>query len=205
MTAIRAFARLSAELRGRATLDLYGDGSKAYIGKVASYINQAGLDDRVFLRGRCDDMPEMLSHYDVGITGSRAEGFGRVTIEYLAAGLKVLATSSGANPEILTDSQGEIGAFFEYGDVEGLSRLMGKAINNPQNLAGGGTRGINRASEFTAQRNAEGVWRVYQEALASCGLVNPHEQQTPGDGDHPRPQRREIPRRDPEERADADA
>lgn len=168
LTTVRAFAALPAGLRGRAALDLYGEGSEDYIAQIRDCIDQSGLGGSVSLKGRTDDVPQVLSCYDVGIVGSRAEGFGRVTVEYLAAGLGVLATDAGANREILTDPQGEIGRFFRYGDAEGLSRLMAEAIANPGNLARG-ARGLERAREFTAHKNAEGVWQVYQEALALLG------------------------------------
>jgi len=165
LTAVRAFAALPPELRGKAALDLYGEGSEDYMSRIRDLIDQSGLKGSVSLRGRTDDVPEVLSHYDVGIVGSRAEGFGRVTVEYLAAGLDVLATDAGANREILTDSQGEIGRFFRYGDAEELSRLMAEAIAADYNLEDY-MRNTKRAGEFTAQKNAEGVWQVYEDALA---------------------------------------
>lgn len=152
LTAVRAFAALPGDVRERASLDLYGEGSGDYIGQIRDCVEKSGLSGSVSLKGRTDDVPGVLSHYDVGIVGSRAEGFGRVTVEYLAAGLDVLATDAGANREILTDPQGEIGRFFEYGDAEGLSHLMAEEIVAPENPAGGcslhpSRAGVHRAEE----------------------------------------------------------
>lgn len=48
-----------------------------------------------------ENIREKLCEYDVGINCSFAEGFGRVTVEYMAAGLAVIASNRGANGEII--------------------------------------------------------------------------------------------------------
>jgi glycosyltransferase involved in cell wall biosynthesis len=66
--------------------------------------SELGLDQRVHFLGRVPDadLPELLRAADLIVVPSRSmEGFGISTIEGLACGTPVVATDSGASPEIL--------------------------------------------------------------------------------------------------------
>lgn len=164
MTVYEAFRSLPNNLRERSYLDFYGEMSPE-AALINKRISKDGLSSRVRLLGRSSDIPQLLCRYDVGIVASRAEGFGRVTVEYLAAGLRVLASDSGANKELLTDEDGEIGEFFPVGDSSSLSKLMAGLIRKRSKNNDEMQRRIRRASAFTAELNADGIWRVYQEVL----------------------------------------
>lgn len=109
LDAVKALTHLSDAQKSSVRLDLYGDGSKSYIAEIRKTIEVSRLGGIVRLMGAANDIPNILSGYDVGLVGSRAEGFGRVTVEYMAAGLAVIATDGGANGELLRDSLGQIG------------------------------------------------------------------------------------------------
>lgn len=170
MTVARAFAALPEETRCRATLDFYGE-LNSDAERIRSFASKEGLSSRVFLRGRSNNIPQVLADYDYGIVASRAEGFGRVLVEYMAAGLGVIASDAGANREILTDERGEIARFFPVENVGVLARQMNDAILSCQKESDKQSRALRRASAFTAENNAEKVWNVYQELRESTGVV----------------------------------
>jgi glycosyltransferase involved in cell wall biosynthesis len=63
-----------------------------------------GLDEQVRFLGRVPDeqLPDLLRAADLVVVPSRSmEGFGMSTVEALACGTPVVATDSGASPEIL--------------------------------------------------------------------------------------------------------
>jgi len=65
---------------------------------------EQGLDEQVRFLGRVpdDQLPDLLRAADLVVVPSRSmEGFGMSTVEALACGTPVVATDSGANPEIL--------------------------------------------------------------------------------------------------------
>jgi glycosyltransferase involved in cell wall biosynthesis len=65
---------------------------------------EQGLDEQVRFLGRVPDeqLPDLLRAADLVVVPSRSmEGFGMSTVEALACGTPVVATDSGASPEIL--------------------------------------------------------------------------------------------------------
>ena len=73
-------------------------------------------------------MPQILQRSDVGLMLSTNEAFGRVTVEYMMQNLAVIASDTGANPEIITN--GETGLLYELGDVESLADKMKSLIED---------------------------------------------------------------------------
>ena len=78
--------------------------------------------NNITFEGYTDELSTLLKQYDVGVVCSKAEGFGLVTIEYLASGLTVVASDTGANPELLENSNN--GFLYHLGDIEELSSIL---------------------------------------------------------------------------------
>ena len=98
--AIHAAEKLSASRPVH--LDVYGYDSRATNIKVHSYVKTHGIGELVSLKNYDPDVMKSLHRYDVALVCSKAEGFGRVVIEYWAAGVPVVASNTGALPELIT-------------------------------------------------------------------------------------------------------
>ena len=72
--------------------------------------------------GYREDVCSLLHEYDCGVMCSRSEGFGRVTAEYMMAGLPVIASDTGANPELV--NEGQTGLFYRWGDTSDLAKKI---------------------------------------------------------------------------------
>jgi hypothetical protein len=59
---------------------------------------------------------------DVGITPSKREAFGRVTFEYMFAGLPVVGANSGATPELIDD--GKTGFIYSKDSASSLASKL---------------------------------------------------------------------------------
>jgi spore coat protein SA len=114
----------------------------------------ATLGGRAFLHGR-------VLNRDIGTQYAKAgifvfpslwhEPFGIPVIEAMAAGLPVVATRSGALPEIVVD--GETGFLVDRGDSGGLSAAVAKLLANPLLRAKMGAAGRERVrNSFTWDR-----------------------------------------------------
>lgn len=69
-----------------------------------------------------------LNIYDIGCTCSKAEGFGRVTVEYMLSGLCPIVSNTGANLEIVDDKIS--GIVYEKGNIQDLKEKIKYCINN---------------------------------------------------------------------------
>ena len=99
---------------------------------MSDYANQRGYLSQINFLGSINDVHERLGNYQIGLMCSRAEGFGRVTAEYMHAQLGVIASDSGANPELIQD--GVNGLLFKSGDAKSLSECILRLYNNREFL-----------------------------------------------------------------------
>ena len=161
--AIEAIKKLADE-KIYISLDIIGDGAKAYIKKLKKKIYGYGLQDLIAFKGYLKNPGEQLYQYDIGLMCSKDEGFGRVTVEYMMAGLCVIASDTGANKELIED--GESGLIYQYGNTESLVNTIKKCIDNPEDRCRIAKCGCIRANqEFTAERNAKRICEIYKSIL----------------------------------------
>jgi glycosyltransferase involved in cell wall biosynthesis len=101
---IQAFA-LAREERPELRLFLVGQdrGIHQALVEEARRLNVA---ESVRLLGQQTDIPGILAGMDVGVIASHEEGFSNALLEKLAAGLPVVATDVGGNPEALDGMRG---------------------------------------------------------------------------------------------------
>jgi glycosyltransferase involved in cell wall biosynthesis len=96
---VKAFARIAAD---DPDVRLFLIGKDLGIAKdLMSRARRLGVANRINLMGRRRDVPMLLSAMDIGVLASHEEGFSNALLEKLAAGLPVVATNVGGNPEAL--------------------------------------------------------------------------------------------------------
>jgi glycosyltransferase involved in cell wall biosynthesis len=78
--------------------------------------------EQVSFLGSSNRVPELLNAMDVYVLPSIAEGISNSLLEAMAAGLPVVATATGGNPEVIVD--GESGLLFPVGDCGKLTEHL---------------------------------------------------------------------------------
>jgi glycosyltransferase involved in cell wall biosynthesis len=97
---------------------------------------------------------ELMRGAEVIVLPSRCEGFGRVLLEGMAAGIPVIGTEAGAMPHVIRD--GQDGFVTPVGDVEGLERRLRELLSNAELRREMGRRGYERAhGEFSDRSYVE--------------------------------------------------
>lgn len=116
----------------RWTLDVVGDG--AHGEALREQATRAGLQDRVRFRGFVDHgaLPALYRSFDVLVvpslpTPSWEEQFCRVAVEAMACGVPVVASASGALPEVV----GPGGVLFRPGDAGDLRAVLHDLDRDP--------------------------------------------------------------------------
>jgi glycosyltransferase involved in cell wall biosynthesis len=122
---IRAMARLKT-LDWQ--LDVIGDGPLS--GELQALCTQLGILDRVSFLGLRDDVPELLRRADVAVhPATWGEAFGNTVAEAMASGCCLVASRTGAIPEIAID--GSHALLVEPGDVSALASAIQRALDDP--------------------------------------------------------------------------
>lgn len=162
--AVQAMGYLPKDIRGHVTLDVAGWGGRKYIEEMKKYAEERGYESQIHFLGSINDVHKRLGNYQVGLMCSRAEGFGRVTAEYMHAQLGVIASDSGANPELIQD--GINGLLFKSGDAQSLAECILKLYNDRELLVRlSHAAQIKARASYTQQKNAESIYKVYQEFI----------------------------------------
>ena len=115
---INAFIQMPGDERNGFIVDIWGAGKQSYVDNLIRKIKENGLDDVIRFKGYSSNLYRELYNYDVGVNCSNSEAFGRVTVEYMMAGLLVLASDTGANTELLQD--GLTGILYQKADTSSL-------------------------------------------------------------------------------------
>lgn len=143
---------------------IVGGGYQPYLDQLKANIEKSGLSDFVTMTGRQNDIALFLTKMDVGIMASSHEAFGRVTVEYMMAGLPVVASDGGANLEIITDQQ--TGLIYKSGDTKSLADRMELLIKDSYARQRYGLNGLELAQkQFTSKANSDAVYEIYKDIL----------------------------------------
>ena len=145
---------------------LVGDGGqrRGFKASLARLARSTGLDDRVHFLGYVPDAGRRLGELDVLVVPSRAEPFGLVTLEAMAAGVPVIATDAGGSPEIIR--HGREGFLVPPGDEAALAARLNDLLGKPLLRRECGQRGREHfRALYTDDMMVESTEAVYRRAL----------------------------------------
>jgi glycosyltransferase involved in cell wall biosynthesis len=78
------------------------EGMQAILEELAEELD---IRDSIIFTGERDDIPELLSMFDVQVSSSLAEGLSNAILEGMAVGNPIVATDIGGNPELVVQEQ----------------------------------------------------------------------------------------------------
>jgi glycosyltransferase involved in cell wall biosynthesis len=155
-------ARLVADQVPDAAFLLVGRGPlRQKLGDLAADL---GLADRVFFSDGHGPVPGHLRRMDVACLSSATEGFSNAILEYMAAGLPVVATDAGGNAEAV--QHGVTGFIVPHGDAEAFAAPIITLLKDDTERAAMGRRGLDRCRERFEIGVAMRRYEAYYAALA---------------------------------------
>lgn len=132
--------------------------------QLENFCKETGITDYVTFTGWIQNVSDFYTRSDVGLMLSTNEGFGRVTVEYMRAGLAVIASDSGANPELIEDKK--TGLLFPTGDINALSDLMELLVCNTECRVKIAEAGYEYSmTHFLSEDNTRAVYDIYTSLL----------------------------------------
>jgi glycosyltransferase involved in cell wall biosynthesis len=135
---------------------------------------EAGVDDRLVLRGRVDRdaMPALLRSADAVVCAPWYEPFGIVPLEAMACGVPVVATAVGGQIDSVVD--GVTGVHVPPRDPAALAAALGELLDRPEQRAALGAAGAERArGRFAHERVAAATRDVYVDVIRARAAAPP--------------------------------
>jgi glycosyltransferase involved in cell wall biosynthesis len=147
-------------------VEIAGEGP--HLAKLEQAVAHAGIGNHVKFLGWIDDIPSLLSRWDVFAMPSLEEGFPIAALEAMAAGLPVVATSVGGLPELVDD--GMTGWLVPPCNAEALASRLRLLLSNPHQRLEMGAAGQARVREhFSLAQMTQSFSNLYDELLSDTG------------------------------------
>jgi len=158
--AIKAIGSLPPKIKEHISLDFIGWVTEAEETKLISLSKDVELINPVKFYGTRNDVLQLLKNYHVGLMCSKSEGFGLVTAEFMFAKLGIIASNTGASPELIEDNI--CGLNFEVGNYKSLAEKIQCYYFNRDLIVSHSTKAKKKALRlFKAQTNADGIYNTY--------------------------------------------
>ena len=125
-----------------------------------------GIRDKVHFNGflKRSEYLESLISANVFILPSRFEPFGIVLLEAMATGVPVVASNTGAVPEILEG--GKLGLIFENGNADSLANQIENVFANEEDARKRAADARQSLNRYSWPKIAQETLHVYMEVLA---------------------------------------
>jgi glycosyltransferase involved in cell wall biosynthesis len=145
-----------------------GDGgTRNYLEEQAKKLSIA---DRIVFTGFRNDIPDLLAESSISVLPSLSEGISNTLLESMAAGIPVIATRVGGNPEVVED--GVSGLLVPPRDPAALAAAAGRLLENEELAFSLGQAGMRRVSElFSIEYAVHQTENLYQQLVAAKAHV----------------------------------
>lgn len=111
-----------------------------------------------------DDLRELRRQCDIGLTCSKKEAFGRVTVENMLAKMLVIGANTGGTLEIVED--GYNGLLYEEGNPESLAGRIEYAMEHKMDMQILLDRGyLDSINRFSSTTLIESILNLYKKII----------------------------------------
>jgi glycosyltransferase involved in cell wall biosynthesis len=161
-TLLRAF-RILMDQGVNARLVIAGGGKLE--GELKQLTQDLDLTNDVHFLGFRKGIPDLLRCIDLYVVSSTMEGLSLSLLQAMAAGLPVVATNTGGNPEVVVE--GETGYIVDCGNPAALAAAMSRVLACPETAQRMGHSAKDNAYRlFGIDRMVESYISLYEEVLA---------------------------------------
>lgn len=161
---LKALNFLEVQIIQNLEIHFVGRGNGKTIEELKNYIKENNFAKNIIFHNHLEDIPSFLSEMDFGIISSKNEAFGRVTVEYMLAGLPVIGSDSGGTTEIIKHNV--TGYLYEPGNPKDLAGYILEFMKNPEQIRKMGAKAQKEArSAYDLKIYGEKMFKVYKDLL----------------------------------------
>lgn len=147
-------------------LVIIGGGHDKYRMKLRRLVKRLGISDKVIFTGflpKEEQKFDYLQSADCFVITSPQEAQSIATLEAMLCSLPIIALNLNALPELA--KPGENGWLFEYGDIDGLAKVMLAAMDDPERLKSFGRASRALVQHHDIKQMPENYLSLYYELL----------------------------------------
>lgn len=148
-------------------LQLIGRGQGSYIDRLKKIVSDAQAERYIIFCGPSNNTPFYYSNSDIFLMCSKAEAFGRVTVEAMLAGCLVIGAKNAGTLDLIEDEL--TGLLYESGNVDNLVEKIEFALDNKDKMKYIAHEGQQyMLKNMTADINAEKINTLYREIIGAA-------------------------------------
>jgi len=155
LTLVKAIKLMDGDVK----LWLVGDGPG--YAKIKNAVTELNLEDKVFLLGQSNEIPELIKQATIYVQPSRYEGFGIAILEAMAGGLPIVASNVNGLHELIDN----VSLFFSVGNENELANIVNKIIHNPGLLKELSDKSQAKARQYSIEKTADLYIDTYKEVI----------------------------------------
>jgi len=168
--AIKAIEKLIIE---KYSICLYIAGKGSEEKKLKKYVKRNNLGKNIYFLGLIKNINKLRSKMDIGVVCSKAEAFGRVTIEGMLSKMVMIGANTGSTPELIKD--GITGFIYKWGIVDDLANKVRILYKDPKIMKNVSEIAFNEAKAFTVGNAAikcqEIIYEVFTKFKNKKNLI----------------------------------
>lgn len=135
-----------------------------YQSALEGLVDSLGINEKIIFTGHRDDAPDVLAAADISVLPSHSEGLSNTILESMSAGLPVIATDVGGNPELV--KEGINGTLVPAKSPRDLAGAMERLLIHPEVRRELGERGRDLAkTHYSLTGMISQTRRLYREQL----------------------------------------
>jgi glycosyltransferase involved in cell wall biosynthesis len=129
-----------------------------------------GIADKITFLGARNDVPDLLSAGDIGLSSSHEEGFSNAVLEGMRSGLPMIVTNVGGNAEAVVN--GETGLVVPPRDPPAFADAILRLASDPQLRRSFGANGRRRVEQCFALSSCVAAYEALYSGLVAGKLPN---------------------------------
>lgn len=134
---------------------------KRFYKEIDKKIRDLNLENYIHFESYKSNMVKVWNETDIALVSSKAEAFGRVTVEAMMAGALVIGADTGGTKELLEEDKGLL---YTQGDYIPLASAIEYAFTEKNKMKEMARKSqIHALDHYSARTNAENIYEVYKK------------------------------------------
>lgn len=138
-------------------------GSGPLLNDLQDLVNSLGLQDRVFLLGRREDISELLACTDIYVHPAKREGLSVALMEAMASGLPVVCSKIRGNTDLIDDGKG--GYLCDVNDINAYANALTRLSDDPDLRHQMSVYNQNKIQEYSINVVDQKMRRIYSKVI----------------------------------------